>query len=87
MDTFKSKSNYNGFIVIGAGLPRTGTASMQNALSILLKGPVYHMKEVRKNFKNGFNDMEFWSEASQKQKSLKDWIDFFLSLLVSTMYS
>ncbi len=28
--------------VIGAGLPRTGTASFSRALEILLKGPVYH---------------------------------------------
>jgi hypothetical protein len=28
--------------VIGAGLPRTGTASFAEALSILLDGPVYH---------------------------------------------
>lgn len=28
--------------VIGAGLPRTGTASFSEALSILLKGPIYH---------------------------------------------
>ncbi|KAF2270255.1 hypothetical protein CC78DRAFT_528737 [Lojkania enalia] len=28
--------------VIGAGLPRTGTASFGEALRILLKGPVYH---------------------------------------------
>ena len=30
------------FRVIAAGLPRTGTASMTKALSILLDGPVYH---------------------------------------------
>jgi hypothetical protein len=30
------------FKVIGAGLPRTGTASFSAALSILLDGPVYH---------------------------------------------
>ena len=30
------------FRVIGAGLPRTGTASLSAALEILLKGPVYH---------------------------------------------
>jgi hypothetical protein len=30
------------FQVIGAGLPRTGTASFSRALSILLSGPVYH---------------------------------------------
>lgn len=28
--------------VIGAGLPRTGTASISRALEILLDGPVYH---------------------------------------------
>lgn len=28
--------------VIGAGLPRTGTASLTAALSTLLKGPVFH---------------------------------------------
>ncbi|KAJ4358209.1 uncharacterized protein N0V89_002789 [Didymosphaeria variabile] len=28
--------------VIGAGLPRTGTASFSEALRIILKGPVYH---------------------------------------------
>ena len=30
------------FQVIGAGLPRTGTASFSEALHILLDGPVYH---------------------------------------------
>ena len=35
--------NYDGFIVIGAGLPRTGTLSLQTALTQLLKGPCYHM--------------------------------------------
>ncbi|KAJ9148973.1 hypothetical protein NKR23_g4719 [Pleurostoma richardsiae] len=30
------------FQVIGAGLPRTGTASVAAALEILLQGPVYH---------------------------------------------
>ena len=44
MDTFKligspykaQKVNPSGFVVIGAGLPRTGTSSMREALSILL---------------------------------------------------
>ncbi|KAI0471568.1 P-loop containing nucleoside triphosphate hydrolase protein [Xylariaceae sp. FL0804] len=30
------------FRVIGAGLPRSGTASLSRALEILLEGPVYH---------------------------------------------
>lgn len=32
--------------VIGAGLPRTGTFSLRQALSTLLGGPCYHMAEV-----------------------------------------
>ncbi|VDQ08358.1 unnamed protein product [Trichobilharzia regenti] len=33
-------------IVIGAGLPRTGTTSMKIALEILLNQPCYHMAEI-----------------------------------------
>ena len=77
MERYKAELNYDGYIVIGAGLPRTGTASMQRALSILLNGPVYHMKEVRKNFASGFNDVDFWSEACHQKKSSQEWIDFF----------
>ena len=32
------KPNFDGFILIGAGLPRTGTSSLRVALSHLLKG-------------------------------------------------
>src|SRR3954463_2967084 len=32
--------------VVGAGLGRTGTASLKMALERLLAGPCYHMKEV-----------------------------------------
>jgi hypothetical protein len=32
--------------VIGAGLPRTGTQSLQLALQQLLAGPCYHMREI-----------------------------------------
>ena len=39
----------NGLLVIGAGYGRTGTSSLQEALSILGFGPVYHMREVFKN--------------------------------------
>ena len=55
-------------------MPRTGTASMRSALSILLDGPVYHMYEVGKN---GINDVDFWSEACHQKKSSQEWIDFF----------
>ena len=32
--------------IVGAGLGRTGTTSLQEALGILLSGPVFHMGEV-----------------------------------------
>ena len=32
--------------VVGAGLPRTGTSSLRDALGALLGGPVYHMSET-----------------------------------------
>lgn len=32
--------------VVGAGLPRTGTASLKAALERLLGGPCYHMREI-----------------------------------------
>ena len=38
--------NFDGYVVIGAGLPRTGTLSMKTALEKLLNGPCYHMRQV-----------------------------------------
>ena len=35
---YLEKPNFDGFILIGAGLPRTGTSSLRVALSHLLKG-------------------------------------------------
>ena len=35
-----------GFVLIGAGLPRTGTMSTRAALKIILKGNIYHMAVV-----------------------------------------
>src|SRR5207302_2217751 len=32
--------------VVGAGLPRTGTKSLKDALEMILDGPCYHMQEV-----------------------------------------
>lgn len=40
-----------GLAVIGAGYGRTGTASMQQALTILGFGPCYHMFEVSKDMR------------------------------------
>jgi hypothetical protein len=38
-----------GLLVVGAGLPRTGTRSLKEALEILLNGRCYHMEEVFSN--------------------------------------
>ncbi len=35
--------------IVGAGLGRTGTTSLQEALGIVLNGPVFHMGEVVAN--------------------------------------
>ncbi len=51
----------SGLVVIGAGLPRTGTNSLQVALQKLLGGPCYHMKSVFGG--KGNTDAEFWTRA------------------------
>ena len=40
------KKNYTGFVLVGAGLPRTGTTSLRAALAILLDGACHHMQDV-----------------------------------------
>ena len=55
-----SKPSKEGFIVIGAGLPRTGTNSLRIALSHLLNGPVHHMYYV---IENGLEQNPFWDKA------------------------
>jgi len=73
-DRYVAKPNFDGFVVIGAGLPRTGTASMRSALSILLKGPIYHMFEV---LKGGQPEVEFWNAAGRGKKTNEEWKQFF----------
>ncbi|KAF7261387.1 Cell wall integrity and stress response component 1 [Paragonimus skrjabini miyazakii] len=36
----------SGLLIIGAGLMRTGTTSLKNALEVLLGQPCYHMSEI-----------------------------------------
>ena len=52
----------NGLVVIGAGLPRTGTLSTKAALELLLGGPCYHgtvpiaeQKEHQQVWRESFN--------------------------------
>ncbi|CAI2731959.1 unnamed protein product [Schistosoma spindalis] len=53
-----SKSS-NDLLVIGAGLPRTGTKSLKNALEILYHKPCYHMTEI---ITKQHNDIEKWQQ-------------------------
>ncbi len=57
--------------VVGAGLGRTGTASLKLALEELLGGPCYHMFEVRERP----DDPDIWAAAYAG--SLPDWDSFF----------
>ena len=43
---FESKPNYSGYVLIGVGLPRTGTSSTRAALTKLLDGPCYHASQI-----------------------------------------
>jgi len=57
-----SLTGYNGLQVIGAGLPRTGTSSLQHAFDLLNYKPCHHFAEVAKaNFP--FTEARLWQEA------------------------
>ena len=60
-----------GLQMIGAGLGRTGTASLKLALEELLGGPCYHMYEVRERP----DDPDTWANAYAGR--LPDWETFF----------
>jgi len=60
-----------GLRVIGAGLGRTGTASLKLALEEVLGGPCYHMYEVRERP----DDPDVWANAYAGH--LPDWETFF----------
>ncbi|HLY85460.1 MAG TPA: sulfotransferase [Gaiellaceae bacterium] len=47
--------------VVGAGLPRTATRSLKNALELLLGGRCYHMAEVFQHLE----DVPTWSAATR----------------------
>jgi hypothetical protein len=54
--------NFSGLVVIGAGLPRTGTSSLRMALAHLLEGACYHMANV---FRGDHVDWSHWETAVQ----------------------
>jgi hypothetical protein len=57
--------------IIGAGLGRTGTTSLKNALEELLGGRCYHMLEVRERP----SDPDVWADAYEGRSP--DWRAFF----------
>ena len=65
--------NYDGYVVIGAGLPRTGTMSMQAALEKILNGPCYHMLQV---FEGTDEDLDHWEKVLNGKVSDKEWKKF-----------
>jgi len=68
------KKEPDTLLVIGAGLPRTGTLSMKSALTILLKGKCYHMAE----FFGGTQDhMDIWMNGINDKNSSEQWKQFF----------
>ncbi len=66
-------------LVIGAGLPRTGTTSLSVALPMLLGGKCYHMANVLKGSRT---EGQFWMEMvgpEKKTRSPQEWKDFLPS--------
>ncbi|XP_040574263.1 uncharacterized protein [Lepeophtheirus salmonis] len=62
--------------VIGAGLPRTGTMSLKEALDILYpEGPCYHMLVFLMN--GNSKDKEHWHKAISGKTTKEDWYTFF----------
>lgn len=69
-----TQTESSDLVVIGAGLMRTGTNSLQLALQQLLDGNCYHMKEV---LKNPVSDCKFWIRATEQAPSEQEWRRFY----------
>ena len=61
-------------MVIGAGLPRTGTLSMRAALSQLLDGACYHGADV---LQGNRADIRHWKKAFGQGVTPQEWVNFF----------
>lgn len=69
-----SNKNPDEILVIGAGLPRTGTLSLKSAFTKLYKGKCYHMSEV---FQGDQEDLDIWLNAFEGKNSAEDWKNYF----------
>ena len=70
---YDQRPNYAGFVVIGAGLPRTGTMSMKSALGTLLDGACYHLVNVASSEEV---DLVHWEKAISGHAKKSEWINF-----------
>lgn len=69
--SMRQKPNYSGFVLIGAGLPRTGTNSTRGALFHLLDGACYHMVDCQQGMTREAN---FWIKATKGNVSKEEWV-------------
>ena len=60
-------------MVIGAGLPRTGTTSLRAALERLLGSPSYHMYNV---IMGNAVEWDHWLKAKEGKLTKEEWISF-----------
>ena len=57
------KPSKAGYVLIGAGLPRTGTMTTRHALGVLLEGKCHHMIDAMLGGDTGPNSIEkYWLE-------------------------
>ena len=62
------------FIVVGAGLSRTGTLTLKSALETLLDGPCYHTFDFVQ--KGTPVDVDHWAKTLEGRATSKDWREF-----------
>ena len=74
-DMNKTVSEEVEYILIGAGLPRTGTFSTFTALEQVLPGRCHHMARAM----SSSSESEFWTRASRGDLTDQDWRDFIRS--------
>ena len=72
-------SDEEGLLVIGVGLPRTGTTSLCHALSYLLRGSCFHGSRLPNLTEEEY---DFWLRAlgentSQPPPTIKEWREIF----------
>jgi len=69
---FKEQDLEVEFVLIGAGLPRTGTTSCFTALEQLLPGKCHHMARAF----TGRRDAVFWPQAARGEVFEEEWKEF-----------